>query len=112
MNESKRQEKRIAKAIGGLNVPASGAFWSRKGDVRSDDLLVEAKTTDHASYSIKKQIWEKIRREALSDGRIPVLAIQIQNRNLVVLDEEDFLELRADARRDLGEGAMSRPSGT
>jgi hypothetical protein len=47
-------------------------------------------------------VWDKIRREALLDGRLPVLAIQIQDRNLVVLDEEDFLALRAE--RDLGEG--------
>jgi hypothetical protein len=104
---SQRQEKSIAKKIGGRVVPASGAFWSRKGDARSDDLLVEAKTTDKASYSIKRATWDKIRKEALLDGRIPVLAIQIQGRDLVVLDQEDFLELRTSAGRDLGEGEVS-----
>jgi hypothetical protein len=104
---SQRQEKSIAKKIGGRVVPASGAFWSRKGDARSDDLLVEAKTTDKASFSIKKAIWDKIRKEALLDGRTPVLAIQIQDRNLVVLDQEDFLELRLLANRDLGEREVS-----
>lgn len=92
----------MAGKVQGSRPAASGAFWTRKGDVRSEDLLIEAKTTDKASYSIKKQIWEKIRREALLDGRMPVLAIQIQDRNLVVLDEEDFLALRSE--RDLGEG--------
>lgn len=103
---SQKQERSLAKNLGGRTVPASGAFWSRKGDVRSDDLLVEAKTTEAASYSIKKAVWEKIRKEALLDGRIPVLAVQIQGRNLVVLDEEDFLELRSNAGRHLGEGAV------
>jgi hypothetical protein len=78
--------------------------------VRTEDLLVEAKTTEAASFSIKKTIWEKIRREALLDGRIPVLAVQIQGRNLVVLDEEDFLELRANASRYLDQGDLSCPS--
>jgi hypothetical protein len=107
-NASREQERSVAKSIGGLTVPASGAFWARKGDARSDDLLVEAKTTQAASFSIKRVVWEKIRKEALLDGRIPVMAIQIQGRNLVVLDEEDFLELRAiaDASRDMGEGAL------
>jgi hypothetical protein len=103
---SQRQEKSIAKKISGRVVPASGAFWSRKGDARSEDLLVEAKTTDKASYSIKGATWDKIRKEALLDGRIPVMAIQIQGRDLVVLDQEDFLELRSIARRYLGEGEM------
>lgn len=95
--------------VGGRTVPASGAFWSRKGDVRTDDLLIEAKTTEKGSYSIKRETWEKIRREALLDGRVPVLAISIQNRNLVVLDEEDFLELRSLAARGVGEGAVPQP---
>lgn len=94
----------MAGAIGGKPTAGSGAFWSRKGDARADDLLVEAKRTDKASYSIKKAIWEKIRREALLDGRMPVLALEIQGRNLVVIDEEDFLELRSKA--DLGEGEV------
>lgn len=106
---SQKQERSLAKNLGGRTVPASGAFWSRKGDVRSDDLLVEAKTTEAASFSIKKAIWEKIRKEALLDGRIPVLAVQIQGRNLVVLDEEDFLELRSNASRYLGDGPVSCP---
>lgn len=106
---SQKQERSLAANLGGRTVPASGAFWSRKGDVRTDDLLVEAKTTEAASFSIKRATWEKIRKEALLDGRIPVLAIQIQGRNLVVLDEEDFLEIRAvaDADRPVGEGAVS-----
>lgn len=103
---SQRQERSLARNIGGRTVPASGAFWSRKGDVRTDDLLIEAKTTEAASFSLKKVIWDKIRREALLDGRIPVLAVQIQGRNLVVLDEEDFLELRANAGRHLGPGSL------
>jgi hypothetical protein len=74
--------------------------------VRSEDLLVEAKTTEAASFSLKKATWDKIRREALLDGRIPVMAVQIQGRNLVVLDEEDFLELRSNAARHLEEGTV------
>lgn len=106
--ESQKQERSLAKSVGGRTVPASGAFWARKGDVRTDDLLVEAKTTAAASYPLKKVVWDKIRREALLDGRIPVMAIQIQGRNLIVLDEEDFLELRAiaDTDRPVGEGAL------
>lgn len=105
MDASRKQERDIANALDGGGVtPASGAFWHRKGDVSSTDYLVEAKRTDKASLSIKKQVWDKIRREALLDGRVPVLGIQIQDRNLAVLDWEDFLAL---TERDLGEGELS-----
>lgn len=109
MDSSRKQEQRVAQDIGGRAVPASGAFWSRKGDARSDECLVEAKRTDKASISIKKQVWEKIRREALLDARYPVMALQIQDRNLAVLDWEDFLVLYqlAAASRDMGEGELS-----
>jgi hypothetical protein len=102
----KKQEKRLAKKVSGSRPAASGAFWTRKGDVRSEDLLIEAKQTDKKSFSLVGTVWDKIRREALLDGRMPVLAVQIQNRNLVVIDEEDFLELHSNATRHLGEGAV------
>ena len=104
-----KQERMVADDLGGRTVPASGAFWARKGDARNEDFLVEAKRTDKASISIKKQVWDKIRREALLDGRYPVLALQIQDRNLAVLDWEDFLVLYqlAASERDLGEGELS-----
>ena len=103
-DKSRKQERRLAKEIGGHTTPASGAFWSRKGDVRSDRYLVEAKRTDKASISIKADVWDKIRREAIIDGRIPVLALQIGSVDLAVLDWEDFLAL--DSREDLGEGGV------
>ena len=105
MNDlSKRHEKNIAEAVGGKAVPASGAFWHSKGDVRSDAFLIEGKATMHASFSVKKAIWEKIRREALLTGRIPVLMLRIQDRDLVVLDLEDFLAIAF--KGDMGEGGM------
>lgn len=104
MNRSRKQESGVAKAMGGHTTPASGAFWSRKGDIRSDVYLIEAKRTDAASIVVKRAVWEKIRREALLDGRTPLLALQIQDRNLIVLDQEEFLELTA--ARHLGQGEL------
>lgn len=101
--DSKNQEKRLAKELGGNRVPASGSFWNMKGDVRTDDFLVEAKITERGSYGVRRDIWEKIRREAILDGRTPVLALEIQGRRLAVLDWEDFL---AYTRGDLGEGQL------
>jgi hypothetical protein len=92
--QSQKHEKRIAKAVGGKTTAASGAFWSRKGDVRSDDLLIEHKWTGKKSFSLKSDVLEKIVTEAIIDSRMPVLGISLNNQNYVLLTENDFLEMR------------------
>jgi len=92
--QSQKHEKRIAKAVGGKTTAASGAFWSRKGDVRSDDLLIEHKWTGKKSFSLKADVLEKIVTEAIIDSRMPVLGISLNNNNYVLLTEDDFLEMR------------------
>ena len=92
--ESRKHEDRLAKAIGGQRVAASGAFWSRKGDVRSQDLLIEHKWTGKLSVSVKAAVLEKIVKEAILDGRMPVLGFHLNGENYVLLQEDDFLELR------------------
>lgn len=92
--ESLKHEKRLAKKIGGKRNAASGAFWSRKGDVRNDELLIEHKWTGKKSVTIKSEVLKKITKEAILDGRIPVLGLHLDGENYVVLGEEDFFELR------------------
>lgn len=92
--QSKKHEDRLAKLVGGKRNAASGAFWSRKGDVRSKDLLIEHKWTGKLSVSIKAAVLEKIVTEAILDGRMPVLGLYLNGENYVVLQEDDFLEMR------------------
>lgn len=92
--ESLKHEKRLAKKIGGKRNAASGAFWSRKGDVRNDELLIEHKWTGKKSVTIKSEVLKKITKEAILDGRMPVLGLHLDGENYVVLGEEDFFELR------------------
>ena len=92
--QSQKHEKRIAKKVGGSVNAASGAFWSRKGDVRSVDLLIEHKFTGKKSFSVKSDVLKKIVREAILDGRMPVLGIHLEGENYVILLEDDFLEMR------------------
>jgi hypothetical protein len=91
--ESQKHEKRIAKAIGGQTTAASGAFWSRKGDVRSEGLLVEHKWTGKKSKTIQSTELKKITTEALMDGRTPVFGLHLDGEDYVILLETDFLEL-------------------
>lgn len=92
--QSLKHEKRLAKAIGGSRNAASGALWHRKGDVRSEDLLIEHKWTGKKSFSLKSDILKKITREAILDGRMPVLGVHLDGENYVILLEDDYLEMR------------------
>jgi len=92
--QSQKHEKRLAKKVDGSKTAASGAFWSRKGDVRSHDLLIEHKWTGKKSFSIKALEVEKIVTEAIIDSRMPVFGISLNNKNYVLLTEDDFLEMR------------------
>jgi hypothetical protein len=92
--ESKKHEDRLAGLVGGQRSAGSGAFWSRKGDVRSTDLLIEHKWTGKASFTVKATVLEKIVKEAILDGRTPVLGFSLNKENYVMLTEDDFLELR------------------
>ena len=98
--QSLKHEKRLEKAVGGKRNAASGAFWNRKGDVRSDDLLIEHKWTGKKSVTIKSEVLQKITKEAILDSRTPVLGLHLDGENYVVLLEEDFLELRNVVRGD------------
>jgi hypothetical protein len=90
---SQKHEKRLAKAVGGQTTAASGAFWSRKGDVRSKTLLIEHKWTGKLSKTIQSKDLKKITTEAIMDGRLPVFGIHLDGEDYVILLETDFLEL-------------------
>lgn len=92
--QSKKHEARLAKKLDGKRTAASGAFWNRKGDVRTDELLIEHKWTGKASFTVKATVLEKIVNEAILDSRMPVLGISLNENNYVVMLEDDFLELR------------------
>jgi len=84
--------------LGGKRTAASGAFWSRKGDVRTQDLLVEHKWTGKKSFTVKSEVLEKIITEAIMDGRVAVLGFHLNGRNYVILEEEDFVDMRNSLR--------------
>jgi hypothetical protein len=92
--QSQKHEKRLAKKIGGKRNAASGALWSRKGDVRSDDLLIEHKWTGKKQFTVKSDVIKKNVREAILEGRMPVIGVHLDGENYVILLEDDFMEMR------------------
>jgi hypothetical protein len=91
--QSQKHEKRLAKAVGGQTTAASGAFWSRKGDVRSPTLLIEHKWTGKKTKTISSAELKKITNEAIMDGRLPIFGIHLDGEDYVILLETDFLEI-------------------
>lgn len=91
--QSQKHEKRIAKLVGGSTNAASGAFWSRKGDVRTPELLIEHKWTGKKSFSLKSDVLEKIVTEAILDGRTPMLGVHLNGKNYVLMLEDDAIEM-------------------
>lgn len=68
---SSKQEKHVAKTVGGKQVANSGATAFSKGDVRNDKWLIECKTktSPSQSISIKKEWLEKNEEEAFAMGK-------------------------------------------
>ena len=95
---SSRQEKAIAKAVGGKKVANSGATTFNKGDVKTEDWLFEAKTktSESQSFSIKKEWLLKNKEEAFAMGKAySALVFDFgDGHNYYVLDEKTFLKMK------------------
>jgi hypothetical protein len=102
--KSKRQERRVASALGGKVTPLSGADKRAKGDVEvGDKFLVEAKRTDAASIRVTAAWLRKITREAMAVGADPALAIEMDvgndglvERDWVLIPRSVFSRLKDD----------------
>lgn len=95
---SKMQEKAVAKKLNGRVQPNSGATAFAKGDVKTDDWLIECKTktTPSDSMSIKKSWLEKNMHEALFLGKqYSALAFNFgpNEKNYYVIDEDTMFLL-------------------
>ena len=95
---SNRQEKQVAKTVGGRTVPNSGAIKFGAGDVTTDLFLLECKTcmTDKASFSVKEEWLIKNQEEAFAVGKdYSALAFNFgpDKPNYYIIDEKMFKKL-------------------
>ena len=72
-------ESSICKRYGIQKTPASGAFWTHKGDGTKGEERYEIKETDKKSLSIKAEWLNKIRSEAAERGDLPRFLFRIGN---------------------------------
>ena len=89
--EWKKQEQGIARRRGGALTRGSGSGWRQRNDVREGRrILWEAKHTAGESISVKRVTWSNLRKNALLDGAMPALDIQLGDLGLVVISRADF----------------------
>lgn len=55
----------------------SGSFWHDKGDVKTDEDLVEIKGTEKKSYRLTTDLLKKIWDEAFDSNKIPMFGVVI-----------------------------------
>ena len=96
---SSKQEKAVAKAVGGKKVANSGATAFNKGDVTTDSILIECKTCmeNKKSFSIKKEWLDKNKEEAFEMGKsYSALAFNFgpDSENYYVINEKLFKILK------------------
>lgn len=92
---SSRQEKAISKAVGGKRTPNSGATAFYKGDLTTEQFLIEAKTcmTPKNSFSIKKEWLKKLKEEQYGMGKMySTLCFDFgdEKERYYILDENTF----------------------
>ena len=96
---SNKQEKQVAKTLGGRQVSNSGATPFRKGDVTTKEWLIECKTntTEKKSFSIKKEWLDKNKEEAFAMGKdYNALAFDFgMSDNYYIVDERTFVKMKA-----------------
>ena len=72
---SQKREKNFAKKYGARLTPNSGARWHSKGDLKTEMHLIEIKSTHGNQMVVHKSWLEKIREEAIKEGKEPILVI-------------------------------------
>lgn len=93
---SKRQELRASRLYNGKLTPGSGNQWHTKGDVITDEEMIELKTTTKDIYPLDWRVLKEHLTNALLAGKMPVFEIEYAGNGVtvVVLDKEDYLALR------------------
>lgn len=76
-----KAEKRTAKRFGVVSRAGSGSVDGFKGDFEVRNFLVENKTTEYRSISLKYDWLHKISKEALAENKEPALALQFVDRD-------------------------------
>jgi len=94
-----KKEKKDAKTFKARPTLRSGGIWFDKGDQTNEIFLIDSKTSKHQRFSIPVKMWKKVKKEALTSGKTPILSLGFGKYDsirdeyeceLVVIDINDF----------------------
>ncbi len=90
-----RNEKETLESLGLKQVPGSGNGWIAKEDGENELALVQLKSTDANSYTVKQLDVQQLEYHADVAHKVPVFLIQFLNQNRVyaLLDVENIPEV-------------------
>ncbi len=90
-------EREVAELVGGKLQPGSGNRVEAQLDVRGGLLLIEAKHTDAASFSLSTKVWDAVREASTGSSTASyaqtILALRLgaSGHRLGVVDLDDLL---------------------
>lgn len=79
MRKGENYEREFVRKFGGKLVPASGALWWAKGDVRKVEYLIEIKGTEKPTIQVTEVMAEKIWLQAVKRFKMAILALRFPN---------------------------------
>lgn len=93
---SRKQERAGVKRHGGRLQAGSGSGPNQKGDQRTSTELYEYKTVlrGKKQITIKADDLEENIQDAWAIGRTPVFGIRLNNKDYVILEADDYEEMR------------------
>jgi len=72
----------------------SGSTPIEKGDIKNPYFCIESKNWNTKSFSIKDDVWYKIKSEAATEYKDPVYIVENKHGNrLAIMDLEDWFNL-------------------
>ena len=78
-----RNEKSLLKSLGLVPCPGSGSGWVHKEDGENELALVQLKSTDASSYTVKQLDIKTLEYNASVSHKVPVFLIQFLQDNKV-----------------------------
>jgi hypothetical protein len=101
----RRAERKTAKRVSGRERPASGARDGYKGDIELPTFLLENKSTQNESLSLKYEWLRKITKEAMCDGKMPALSLHFTDASGNPRDFGTFVLIPEHVFKAIAEGA-------
>lgn len=105
IDSSRKQERRLAKDLGGKVQPGSGNQWHSKGDVKvkrksGDRWLIEAKHTEKKQFTLKEQVLKENILHATMEGAKSVVQVEFGNNRYAIVEWHHFQDLLEKAEED------------